>query len=682
MHEGQTATRDFRPDIQGLRAVAILLVVGYHVGLKPFRAGFVGVDVFFTLSGYLITQLLVAELRETGRIDFVQFYARRARRLLPAASLMLFVVIGVAATLLPPLAQVRIATAARPVSVYAGNYFFRNELANYFAPAVASNPLLHTWSLAVEEQFYLIWPAFVGLSSGKGRSERLLAAMMALLSLISLVAFAFMVRRDFGSAFYGLHARAWEFGVGGLAGLVPATKLGDWGRRSPRLLSASGIAGFAAILAAALRFSENRLFSPAAALAVAGTAVLLTAGSLQPVAGIATFLSQPALQWLGRISYSWYLWHWPMIVFAGSFVRAPGLWERLICAVASLAVASAAYYLAESPIRSSRYLIPRPLLSLALALALMAFGFAGTTVWRRAAIGNPHYERFARVIVDKPIVYQGCLLTRQESRPRECVFGNPQSDAVIVLFGDSHAAQWFTPIEALVRRRSWRLVTQLKSSCPAVPPSGASQPVGNADNCAAWQKAALQRIVALAPSLIIMGSAGQEYAGPPGSGRRYSYDEWRDATRATLEVFHSGHLRTMLLRDTPRPGFDVLTCLAGIAWGRKVNCSLSRTEALDETLFRAEKDAANGIADVTVADLSDEICGPQICDAEDQGRVVYRDSHHLANSFAATKIEALSNRIDSSMQISRLEHDNSAHDKMLPDQSPNGSGKSESSRHH
>jgi peptidoglycan/LPS O-acetylase OafA/YrhL len=222
---GAARTVAFRPDIEGLRAVAVALVVACHCSIAGVAGGFVGVDVFFVLSGYLITTLLAAELNGHGRFDMARFYARRARRLLPASALTLVVTLAAASLVLAPQELVFAARAARAAALYASNVYFDYEAADYFAPSVELNPLLHTWSLGVEEQFYLFWPALVLYGLGPGGSRARLFATLGTVTLVSFGLCLWTTVRQPTFAFYELPARAWEFGVGGLLALAPLAAL-------------------------------------------------------------------------------------------------------------------------------------------------------------------------------------------------------------------------------------------------------------------------------------------------------------------------------------------------------------------------------------------------------------------------------------------------------------------------
>jgi peptidoglycan/LPS O-acetylase OafA/YrhL len=294
----------FRPDLEGLRGVAVLLVVGCHCGISWCAGGFVGVDVFFVLSGYLITGLLASECRTTSRIDLPGFFARRARRLLPESLLVSAVTLLTAVAFLAPQEIITTARAAAAAGLYASNLFFDGNASNYFAPDVAANPLLHTWSLGVEEQFYLVWPVVILLVS---RGAQRVAGSIFALAAIAALSFTCSVYTSEAAptfAFYELPSRAWEFAAGGLLALLPVS--GNLGRRNGAM--AGGFLGIAMIAGTALLLKGGAGFPGwVALLPVAGTLATLHAGAAGPQRGISAILSAAPLQFLGARSYSWYL---------------------------------------------------------------------------------------------------------------------------------------------------------------------------------------------------------------------------------------------------------------------------------------------------------------------------------------------------------------------------------------
>ena len=359
----------FRPDIEGLRGIAVLIVVAFHCGLPGAGAGFIGVDVFFVLSGYFITGLLVKEVEKTGRVDIVQFYARRMRRLLPAASLVTLVTLLAGAAVLAPREMTEAGRAARAAAVYLSNVFFAVNAADYFAADVETNPMLHTWSLAVEEQFYVFWPLLIMVALQWWRSHRALIGMLSGVAIASLALSLYTTYTDTNFAFYSLPTRSWEFAVGGLAALLPVTRF----RLSDTAFAACSWVGLVVLAAATIVRPEGIPFPGWLALPpVIATTMMLVAAAGAPDRGVAPALARPGLQFLGKYWYSWYLWHWPFLVFAQALVPTIGLSGKVGAALLSLGVAFVTHRLVENPLRFHPLLVRRPLASLALGIVLMA----------------------------------------------------------------------------------------------------------------------------------------------------------------------------------------------------------------------------------------------------------------------------------------------------------------------
>jgi peptidoglycan/LPS O-acetylase OafA/YrhL len=365
-----------RPDIQGLRGIAVLLVVLYHAGLPWLPGGYVGVDVFFVISGYLITGLLVREVQAQGRAHLLNFLARRARRLLPAAIVLVAVVACAAVWLYPPLERTDIIAAARAASLYGANLWFAFSAVDYLGGHAAVNPMLHMWSLGVEEQFYLLWPLMVSLAAARrwaGDATRRVVWMVVTVTAVTFVACLWMTRYSQPWAFFGTPFRAWEFGLGALVVLM-----------RPRLLAAPpawiGIAGWvgaAAIVASALALDHRSPFpGPWALLPVTGTALVLAA--LQPGGpkALRAALAFRPLARVGDVSYSWYLWHWPLIVIVPVLYPQGGTAAVALAVALSYLAAEASYRWIEQPFRTGRgaRAVPRQAVSAALATTVLTAG--------------------------------------------------------------------------------------------------------------------------------------------------------------------------------------------------------------------------------------------------------------------------------------------------------------------
>ncbi len=638
----------FRPDVEGLRAVAVLLVVCRHCGISWCPGGFVGVDVFFVLSGYLITGLLAAEYRATSRIHLLRFYARRARRLLPACALVLLATTLFAALVFSPQEIAFTGRAARAAALYMSNVFFDQSAADYFSPNVEGNPLLHTWSLGLEEQFYLVWPMLILAANrgpgGKQRSIWILSAVVA----FSFTYCLYLTQHSPTVAFYELPARAWEFAAGGLLALLPvprtpvSTSWPVWG----------GIGGMALILGTGLLFKGGAGFPGwIAVLPVAGTLAALFAGATAPQRGISAGLSVAPLQFIGARSYSWYLWHWPFVVFAGTLFPGVSVGGKILAAIASLLAAAFTFTFVERPIRANPYLGARSaltlgaaagatLLTVAASWALLHFGEELTTDRRLESISAATTD-----VAD--ISPKACWSQGATAEVRICEFGASGSPRSVVLFGDSHAIQWFNPFRTAANAKAWRLITVLRPGCAAsdINPHHSSAVY---KECNEWRTRAIEKIVAIHPSAVVMAS----YNGAIFRGFRaeelMSTEELRLGTRRTLEGLARAGVPIIVIRDTPIPPFDIPACVVRREFPRLhavESCDFDASVALNGAAFSAERAAAAGLTSVYFLDLSDLICPGRSCPATQHGQLIYRDDNHLTGTFAETLAPAIQMRL-------------------------------------
>jgi peptidoglycan/LPS O-acetylase OafA/YrhL len=648
--------RVVRTDIEALRAIAILLVVAFHCHIAGIPGGFMGVDVFYVLSGYLITALLVTETEKTSSLGLLNFYARRVRRLLPAAALVLLTTLLVAAIVFSPRELELTAHAARANALYMSNLYFSHSASDYFSARVTFNPLLHTWSLSVEEQFYLFWPWLIAAGLLLWRSRNSLLSAMALLTIGSFAVNLWLTEHARVVAFYALSSRAWEFGLGGMAALVPRGAL-QLNRSTWMILGWAGlllILGSAVVISSALPFPGWLALFP-----VIGTALILLAGAEQPLLGVGAVFNTAPLQTLGGLSYSWYLWHWPFLVFAAAVVPAGSAVTRLAAAGASLGVAFLTHRYFENPIRHNAALIQSPKLTLAIGSALAAVSL----VTAEAALhfanhlsSNPDMQALAAVRADfAAMSRRECVSLDGSSTVKTCTFGVPASTTNIVLFGDSHAAQWFDSMNELAVREHWKLTTVLKLGCAAV----AVNPGRGLDDdaeCVAWRQQALAQIVGMRPTLVILGSATNKLDRPENPGA-YASSRLTSAVReGVLQVLlplRKSGARLALLRDTPEFPFDVTSCRARVErhnWYPSDACDLPAARVLDPQIFAAEQSATAGLPGVRLIDLTDALCPQQICRAEIGGQVMYRDTHHLAGKSAAALAPLLDSQITAALR--------------------------------
>lgn len=638
----------YRPELDGLRALAVTLVVAFHAGFPGTQGGFIGVDVFFVLSGFLISSQLLKELRSKGRLALGAFYARRIRRLLPASALTVLVTLAAAVWLLSPAELAATAQASRASALYLANGFFAINAADYFAADVKTNPLLHLWSLAVEEQFYFFWPVLLWFAMGGRSSSARAVAVLAGVALISLALCGYLTAHSPSWGFFSPLTRAWEFAAGALAAELPRPPATArmWATRL-------GWLSLAALLYSAQVMSEQAFPGWIALWPVLATALVLWALRVPQITGLARLLSVKPLVKIGQLSYSWYLWHWPVLVLTLALAPQCSLLMRSVAALGALAIAALAHTFVENPLRHHQGLARQPVRAFVLAggLMLATVGLAqGVLKLAAYRAGTPQMLRISAAISDiAQMDRKACVSLRDASDPLRCEYGDATSPTHLVLFGDSHAIQWFDALQPLVLKHGWHLTTLLKSGCPAgdLTPPGLNVVASRA--CQAWRAQALEALRQVHPTLVILSSA------TPFVGTEISADNWERALKRTVQAIQQAGARALVIRDTPRPGFNVPACLARAqAQGRSLEstCAFEERGSLNEGAARAER-AALGLPESADAaqqacsqqgcwlDLADALCAQGRCVSYRQGAVVFRDDNHLTGRFAATLSERL-----------------------------------------
>ncbi|MGA7054572.1 MAG: acyltransferase, partial [Mycobacterium sp.] len=382
MQDRRSARKEFRPDIEGLRAVAVLAVVLFHADMPGLGGGFVGVDVFFVISGFLITGLLWREVSTAGSVGLRRFYGARARRLLPASAMVGVITMIASAVLLPLLQARNVMIDGIASALYVSNYWFISEGVHYFGGHLPPSPFQHYWSLGVEEQFYLVWPPMIIGTTWLIRRARRRAKSdvpsserpyLVVLALVATVSFALSLVITYvmpAVAFFSLPTRAWQLALGGLVALTA----GQWHRLPPLAAAITGWAGLALILLACTWLSATTLYpGTAALLPTLGAVLVIGAGCAAPSQGCGRALAVSPMQAIGRISYSWYLWHWPVLVLTPVLLGHPlGLAGRLAAALASGGLAVLTLRFIENPLRFADRVRRSALASLALGGAATA----------------------------------------------------------------------------------------------------------------------------------------------------------------------------------------------------------------------------------------------------------------------------------------------------------------------
>lgn len=639
----KTSNAEFRPDIEGLRGLAILAVVGFHAGVPGLVGGYVGVDVFYVLSGYLISRLILIDLARSNTVSFTNFYARRARRLAPAAALVLVATLVLSAVVNAPLELPNIARSGQSAAVYLSNFRFARASIDYFGANASVDPFLHTWSLAVEEQFYLVWPLLLLVIHSlatrlvPSRVRMATGIAMAVVTIASLALCIVLTRRVQPWAFYASPPRFWEFGIGALATLVPA-RVG----RSLTSTRAIPFVFLAAVLVPCVTFRSLALFPGwIATIPVLGTAGLLRVGATAPRHLLAQLLGHRSMQWIGRHSYSWYLWHWPLIIAARIVWPNASIVISLAASGASLLLAVATFRLLEHPVRASTWLRRRAVVSIAMAFVLAGIGLLSVQALRRYTkhvMARPAQQRYADAKVDNPRVYgDKCTVPFLALRPEhDCVYGDPSSAKNVVLVGDSHAAQWFVPIEKIATAHGWRLTVRIKDSCPPIPLEIYSDRLHRIyGECARWRDEVLREIVDQHPALVIMSSSDAYVRETDET--RLTIDDYRLGLHALRSRLDAAHVPFVWIADTPSTGVNVPVCLSrrdAAMFGRS-DCTFQRATAWKPAVRDAQQEI---LGSDRVIDLSASFCAPTAlrCDVERDGMVLYRDNNHLTATFAAT----------------------------------------------
>ncbi|MGH8075615.1 MAG: acyltransferase family protein [Lysobacter sp.] len=569
----------YSPALDGLRAIAVLAVVAYHAG-APVYAGFVGVDIFFVISGYLITRLLHNELQVTGRISFLDFYARRARRILPALVAVIVITLAASIVLLLRNGVAETGKAAAAAFVFAANVFFANAPAGYFDAAPQDNPLLHLWSLGVEEQFYLVWPVVLVLA--RKQPVPILAAIAA----SSFLTCEWMLWTGHEqAAFYQAPPRAWELAVGGLIALG-RIQLPRW----------AAPAGLALVLASCM--ATSRHFPGAGALpAVLGASLLVAA--IHGGHRCAPLESRPIV-WIGLISYSLYLWHWPIIVLGQALPAAAQI-------AMAFALAALSYYFVERPFRKRWVVSPRR--SVATAALVVAAGAASAITLQPLNLGIQPIPA-----ANVPDIYKmGCddYFTSAELKP--CKFGRDDAPNKAVVVGDSVSLQWFPALYRMFDRPGWQLIAITKSACPMMDISFYDKRLHRVyTECEEWRADALSMIDGLHPNVVIVGNANHY---------DFGREQWTSGAHAIFSRLSGSADAVRVIRSTPLlipGGQNDFTSVA--TW---------------------ELEAAAGLPNVGVVDMNNDVCPSVECERSTTAGPIFRDNRHIDWNYAATLAKPL-----------------------------------------
>ena len=694
-------TSPMRRDIQALRALAVGLVVLNHLWPHRLQGGYVGVDVFFVISGYLISKHLLGELEHTGRINLGQFYSRRIKRLLPAATLVSVVSLIAAWVFLPFSRWLGIAQETIASVLYVENWMLAAKSVDYSSHNDAASTVQHYWSLSVEEQFYLVWPLllmglFVASLRLTLRQRSLLAIGVVLVSVPSLAFCIWFTYTNNSQAYFVTPARIWEFGAGALAAIA-GTKAFSARRGAPSAmqLTVYGLAqwiGYGLIVSSAFLFTGQTPFPGiAAAMPVIGTLLVIASGPHGPGWSPNHLLAARPIQFVGDISYSLYLWHWPLIVLAPTIAsHALGTVDKAVLLALSTGLAYVTKKLVEDPGRSKllRGAKPRRVF-LAMAATVVAVSVAcgglvmslGQAQDAEAAklqglVGQPCYgarsldplnncsERFGAAQVanvgpnetpwfnapecglaaDPIVVQERKLLT-------DCDFtGGEKPVATVWLVGDSHAEQWKTAIYELARLHKWKVKESLLGGCPFIDAKRvAFMGVQSTEpqlqqRCVEWGTKLTDRIVQEKPDMVFVAAFGAGETVDDETGRS-QFEQYNEGVVHRFRQWTGAGSSVFVLRDTPLTLHHSSPDCVALNTENPMACANARSEAL---VPDPVADAARGMSSpkIKVLDLSDQFCDEQTCQAVIGGLPVYYDTDHVSRSYMHSLVPVLAKRFN------------------------------------
>lgn len=672
-----------------MRALAVIAVVIYHINPAWLPGGFVGVDVFFVISGFLITAGILNRIETTGQFSLIQFWANRARRILPAATVTIVVVSVLSLWLLPLTRLKDVATQGIASALYIQNFALARQSVDYMAADAKPTPFQHFWSLSLEEQFYVVWPLLVvaaGLIAGqvlrryptgfyqhRRRFRGITVVFFSVFVAVSFVASVVHVTSGDPAAYFVTWTRLWELGTGGLLACV----LIEW-TSHPRLRLALQWCGIAAIVISVVMYSSATPFPGVAALLpIAGTVAVIAAGTTSGAGSPDRFMRVAPIQRVGDWSYSLYLWHFPVVVFAG--VRLEGSFTALgglLVFAMSLALACASYYLVERPILSWTWLKGRNVHTVVGAVAVAAVGAVVAVVpgWLSAheqrqqnlrddvltaptvdlptqlapgygSLREHDYDVFFgedTTIEPAPISaregeppFPECSfevpVPMSEKRTRDCVIAGSGGARTIAVVGDSHAAQWVPTLRKVLKGTDWRVVVYLRQKCPFTVGTFNAERAGDL-KCQDANKDVLERLkkdrpeVVLTSGLVRGDAVAQDGEKIPG-------------TKGFADVFRelSGEgVKVLAFIDTPNPPGDMPECVSENIDDPSA-CDFKRREAKqDEGTNAAMREAAREVPEAELVETADAFCVKDVCPAVAGSRLVYRDSNHVSPAYAET----------------------------------------------
>jgi peptidoglycan/LPS O-acetylase OafA/YrhL len=602
----------YRPGIDGMRAVAVLGVVLYHAGFGP-PGGFVGVDVFFVISGFLITSLLEAELDRTGRVDIAAFYARRIRRLLPALAIVLLATTGASFAILSPYGELSDALRSVAASaVFVANIFFQYTTGDYFGPNASHLPLLHLWSLGVEEQYYLIWPVALYLARRLPLWARF--AMFAVCAGCSMAFAEWAIQHGSQAAFYAMPSRWWELSLGAAVAWTP--------RAGTSAVRAEGLGGLLLILLA-MAFPTQHFPGLGALPAVIGAALLAHASATR--GGVWRILASRPMLIVGRSSYALYLWHWPLLALAA--VAVPGDLPpatRVALVLTAMVLALATWRFVETPLRHVSLALPRQLVGATLlaSIGVAAVSFQSATVLQASP---PPRDAASLAARDVPTNIAECHASSLApvSAPDEdtCSLGGHGTPRIMI-WGDSHALAFQPFVTALAQRDHMVAIGYTRDACAPALDFDNGKGSARATLCKAFNAEAFKRAITM--DTVVLASRW-----PRPDQRQFGEDLTDTVRRLAPHV-----RRIFIIGATPDLPASVPDCLHRNALDA---CALPRDTFLQQSAAIRGVLASfpSQFPNVVYIETTEFFCEKQTCPGVRGGMALYWDDHHISSTAAS-----------------------------------------------
>lgn len=645
----------YRPDIDGLRAVAVIAVVAFHAKLPWLGGGFAGVDVFFVISGYLITALLLSEYREAGRINLLNFWTRRARRLAPAFLFMMVSILVSAPFTLERISGETgsLARAAIASLLINANHFFLVS-GDYFSASAETNPLLHIWSLSVEEQFYLVWPlALVATWSWAPRSSRTICAVMAGIFALSFAAACLLTAKDARQAFFLMPTRAWELVAGGMLALLLS-------KAKNQRQAVGSIVGAVALIILLGTFvfltGRNGFPGPMAVIPVTVALLIIISGHLNPTSIASQCLTMPWIVYVGRISYPLYLWHWPvLVIFRSNRLYEPSVALDVLAVCIAVTLAMFTYEVVEK--KSWRFIDSRKLVfGIRAPIGLASMGVLGALA---IAVALGAWVRFGWW---QSTEEQRLDLARRDMPPLECMFQVPPSDAsmkaclgdttkpTVLLWGDSHANHWRPAIEAVVHDLGANVATLTMNGCKPLPGRGGTP------ECAEFNKKVMNLISARRGEFKIAGvivsarwpegtgnqspsisdadawKRGQYYDGVSNT-KSEALIEFKAELVSLADDMQDSGMRVLVVGPGPVQRFAAVHCLA-LQSDEMCGISMNETLSYVSPSMKAIEDVVADAPGIRVIYPLSFMCHEDRCPVKSGETIMFTDDDHITATFA------------------------------------------------